>query len=72
MNRGELTNIIKETEGKIRDMQEDLVEVSHLLSASSSLAIIIRIINLTKELEDYNAMLDIIKFDEITRGLDLS
>ena len=72
MNRGELINLIKETEGKIRDMQEDLVEVSHLLSASSSLAIIIRTINLTKELEDYNAMLDLIKFDEITKGLDLS
>lgn len=72
MSEGELLNTIKEIEGKIRDMQEDLVEVGHHLSAASSLAIIIRIINLTKELEDYHAMLNIIKFDEITKGLDLS
>jgi hypothetical protein len=71
MNKSELNAEMKKIEDKILDMRTDLAKIGELLSPSSSLAIIIRMVNLTKELEDYQAMLDIIVFDEITKGMDL-
>lgn len=67
MNRGELLEAISDLKGKIEEMREDLEQIGSVLSPPSSLAIIIRIINLTKEMQDYEAMLDMIDFEEITK-----
>ena len=68
MNRSDLESQIKELEYKRREMREDLALHGHSLSASSSLAIVVRLVNLKYEIDDYQAMLDIIKFEEITKS----
>lgn len=68
MNRSDLEAQIKELEYKQKEMREDLTLHGHTLSASSSLAIIIRLVNLKYEMDDYRAMLDTIEFDEITKN----
>lgn len=67
MNRSEIEAAISELKSKQIDMRDDLKVAGHLLSASSSLAIIIRLINLQREVEEYESMLDFIKFEELTK-----
>lgn len=67
MNRTEIEATIKDLEWKQMEMREDLKLMGHMLSASSTLAIIIRLVNLKHEVDDYQTMLDMIKFEEITK-----
>jgi hypothetical protein len=67
MNRTDIEAAINELKRKQIDMRDDLKVSGHLLSASSSLAIIIRLVNLQREVEEYESMLDFIKFEELTK-----
>lgn len=67
MNRADIEAAINELKSKQIDMRDDLKVTGHLLSPSSSLAIIIRLVNLQREVEEYESMLDFIKFEELTK-----
>ena len=69
MNRSELENQIEMIQKSQVSMEEDLLTMGPSLSAASSLAIIIRLVNLQQELDSYRKMLDFLKFEEITKDL---
>lgn len=69
MNRSELESQIEMIQKSQVSMEEDLLTMGASLSPASSLAIIIRLVNLQQELDSYRKMLDFLKFEEITKDL---
>jgi len=67
MNRSEIVNEIAALEAKQKTMEDDLVKFSVELSATSQVAIIARLVQVQQQIEEYEKMLDLIKFDEITK-----
>lgn len=67
MNRSELEHYIKELYTKTKNMQQDLDAFGAVLSASSQIAIILRMVDLAKEADEYKAMLDMLTFEDITK-----
>jgi predicted component of viral defense system (DUF524 family) len=68
MNKDELEKEIAALRKKVEIMNEDLKKFSAELSATSQVAIIARIVLLERDIEDYEAMLDTLKFEEIVGG----
>ena len=67
MNRSEIVNEIAALEAKQKTMEDDLVKFSVELSATSQVAIIARLVQVQQQIEEYEKMLDLIKFDEIMK-----
>jgi archaellum component FlaC len=68
VNRSELERQVEDIETKLKNMQLDLDTFGAPLSASSQLAIILRMVDLSKEIEEYKKMLDILTFEDITKN----
>jgi hypothetical protein len=67
VNRSELERQVEDIETKLKNMQLDLDTFGAPLSASSQLAIILRMVDLAKEKDDYKVMLDMLTFEDITK-----
>jgi len=67
MNRSEIVNEIAALEAKQKTMEDDLVKFAVELSATSQVAIIARLVQVQQQIEEYEKMLDLIEFDEITK-----
>lgn len=68
MNRSEIVNEIAVLEAKQKTMEDDLVKFAVELSATSQVAIIARLVQLQQQVEEYEKMLDLLDFEEITKG----
>jgi len=67
MNRSEIVNEIATLEAKQKTMENDLVRFAVELSAASQVAIIAKLVQMQQQIDEYEKMLDLIEFNEITK-----
>lgn len=72
MNRIEIVNEIATLEKKIEVMEKDLKTFAIELSATSQVAIIAKMVYLQAQIEEYEKMIDLLDFQEITKDLDMN
>lgn len=72
MNRVEIVNEIATLEKKIEVMEKDLKTFAIELSATSQVAIIAKMVYLQAQIEEYEKMIDLLDFQEITKDLDMN
>lgn len=72
MNRIEIVNEIATLEKKIEVMEKDLKTFAVELSATSQVAIIAKMVYVQAQIEEYEKMIDLLDFQEITKDLDIN
>lgn len=72
MNRVEIVNEIATLEKKIEVMEKDLKTFAVELSATSQVAIIAKMVYVQAQIEEYEKMIDLLDFQEITKDLDIN
>ena len=67
VNRHEIEEELKVLNKKVEVMQNDLTKFAVELSATSQVAIIARIVQIEIQIKEYEAMLDVLAFEDITK-----
>lgn len=68
MNRSEIANEIMKLEEKQKVMEQELVKFALELSAPSQVAIIAQMVNIQNQINEFEKMIDMLDFEEITKG----
>jgi len=68
MNRSEIVNEIIKLEEKQKVMEQELVKFALELSAPSQVAIIAQMVNIQNQINEFEKMIDMLDFEEITKG----
>lgn len=68
MNIFEIEEEINKTKDRLKAMEKDLSEFGTTLSAPSQFAIILRIANAHDQMKEFEAMKDVLAFEEITKN----